>query len=170
MYKSQPLPSQSCGILNPYTRCADCNAPLTGLGRQHYKLARGLYPQDPFHRVRVWMSDIYSRQVSMYRSSLTANIPLHNLFIYLFIYLARIKKKISLAQIFTWKNAHPPIIRDKLAYVSSSLTADFPLHECAPKKNAQPPKRCDFLDDVMSQSELKTTEAFNYKWCYSMHI
>ena len=41
-------------------------------------------------------------------------------------------------------------------FVIKKLTADIPLHKCAPGKNARPPNRRDFLDDIMSHSELTT--------------
>ena len=41
-------------------------------------------------------------------------------------------------------------------YVIKKLTADIPLHKCAPAKNARPSNRRDFLYDIMSRNELTT--------------
>ena len=58
----------------------------------------------------------------------------------------------NLRKVASWTFGN--IIRDKLPYVQVNLTADIPLHKCAPGKYTRPHFRRAFLDEVTSQSEL----------------
>ena len=67
-----------------------------------------------------------------------------------------LKNKIN-KQWYHSRNGRIVFIWDKLVYVQVLTNCRFPLHNCAPGKNACPQARHAYLDDdVMSQSELTT--------------